>query len=347
MKITIEKIAEMAGVSRGTVDRVIHDRPGVKESVREQVRQIIRQNGYTPPRAKMDTPCKKVAVIMPHLKNPYFAVLKQEMDVLACTRPDLTLEYHFCETTDIPGQLAILDSCAHVDAWLIRGVRSQRLQTRLKEIQQPIFFLDAEVPGVPAVCKIGEDCQKSGRIAASLTAKSVNYEGQVVVIAGAPEIMSHRQRLEGFLDAMHRRYPNIQVVKQLFSQDQSVVAYTQACQVLDAFPHVKGICNLAGYAGEIGQAILEKQRATRMICNDTNEDVRRLIEKGVVEFSIGLNIPYQARIVIDTMYSYLLLGVEPAAAFIETPITIEFDETIDPVLLSSPKTHGKTHEKDL
>lgn len=187
-----------------------------------------------------------MGVIIPHLKTPYFAALKHELDLLVRTRPDLTLEYHFCETTDITSQHAVLDNSDHADAWLIRGVRSKRLKTRLEEIQKPVFFLDAEVPGVSAVCKTGEDCHKSGRIAASLTAKSVNYSGQVVVIAGASEISSHRQRLEGFLETMHRRYPDVQVVKQLFSQDQSVVAYTQACQVLDTFPQMKAICNLAG-----------------------------------------------------------------------------------------------------
>lgn len=343
MKVTIEKIAEMAGVSRGTVDKVIHRRPGVKESVREQVMQIIRQSGYVPPRAKLDPPCKVVAVMMPCIKNPYFATLKQELDLLVRTNSDLVLEYHFCEATDISGQLAVLEDSRDADAWLIRGVRSERLRDRLKMINKPIFFFDAEVPGISAVCKIGEDCRKSGRIAASLTAKSVNYNGQVVVIAGAPEISSHRQRLEGFLEAMHSRYPDIKVVKQLFSQDQRVVAYTQACHILDEFPQLKGICNLAGYAGEIGQAILERQRSTRMVCYDMNRDVANLIERGIVEFSIGLEPKRQAHILLDTISSYLLLGAVPDTEFIETPISVVFDEIIDPIWLNSPKTHGKTH----
>lgn len=37
MKMTIRKIAELAGVSRGTVDKVVHDREGVSNEVRAQV----------------------------------------------------------------------------------------------------------------------------------------------------------------------------------------------------------------------------------------------------------------------------------------------------------------------
>ena len=45
-RVTIQTIAERAGVSRGTVDRVLHDRPNVNPTVREHVQQIVRQLGY-------------------------------------------------------------------------------------------------------------------------------------------------------------------------------------------------------------------------------------------------------------------------------------------------------------
>ena len=46
MKITIRKIAELAGVSRGTVDKIVHDRAGVSDEVRAQVQKVIDESGY-------------------------------------------------------------------------------------------------------------------------------------------------------------------------------------------------------------------------------------------------------------------------------------------------------------
>lgn len=46
--LTIEHVAEAAGVSRQTVSRVINNRPNVKESVRNRVRAAIDQLGYVP-----------------------------------------------------------------------------------------------------------------------------------------------------------------------------------------------------------------------------------------------------------------------------------------------------------
>ena len=45
-KVTIKKIADRAGVSRGTVDRVLINRAYVKEDVRERILAIVQETGY-------------------------------------------------------------------------------------------------------------------------------------------------------------------------------------------------------------------------------------------------------------------------------------------------------------
>ena len=47
-KIKIKDIAEKAGVSPGTVDRVLHDRGNVSEASREKVEEVLKQINYTP-----------------------------------------------------------------------------------------------------------------------------------------------------------------------------------------------------------------------------------------------------------------------------------------------------------
>lgn len=48
-KPTIQTVAQMAGVSRGTVDRVLNGREHVREDVRLRVLEAIRQSGYVSP----------------------------------------------------------------------------------------------------------------------------------------------------------------------------------------------------------------------------------------------------------------------------------------------------------
>lgn len=47
-RIRIKDIAHLAGVSVGTVDRVLHGRSGVSEASRKKVENILKQLDYQP-----------------------------------------------------------------------------------------------------------------------------------------------------------------------------------------------------------------------------------------------------------------------------------------------------------
>lgn len=46
--MTIYDIAKLAGVSASTVSRVINEKPGIKESTRQRVKQLLKEHNYTP-----------------------------------------------------------------------------------------------------------------------------------------------------------------------------------------------------------------------------------------------------------------------------------------------------------
>ena len=46
MAITAQKIAELAGVSRGTVDRALKNRPGVNPETKQKILDIAQKYNY-------------------------------------------------------------------------------------------------------------------------------------------------------------------------------------------------------------------------------------------------------------------------------------------------------------
>ena len=46
--MTVSEIAKIAGVSTGTVDRVMHNRGRVSDETRQKILKIIDENGYKP-----------------------------------------------------------------------------------------------------------------------------------------------------------------------------------------------------------------------------------------------------------------------------------------------------------
>ena len=47
-KVRIKDIAEKSGVSVGTVDRILHNRPNVSKTAREKVEKILKEIDYQP-----------------------------------------------------------------------------------------------------------------------------------------------------------------------------------------------------------------------------------------------------------------------------------------------------------
>lgn len=75
-KVTIYDIAREAGVSTATVTRVVSGSPKVKPETRLRVQRVIDAHAYAPSAAARHLDgggLKTIALILPHLENPYFA----------------------------------------------------------------------------------------------------------------------------------------------------------------------------------------------------------------------------------------------------------------------------------
>lgn len=85
MKLTLEEIGRMAGVSRSTVSRVINSEKSVRPEVRQRVQDVINQTGFRPNPAARSLASNRTGVIglvIPHrvhtlFDDPYFPLLIQ------------------------------------------------------------------------------------------------------------------------------------------------------------------------------------------------------------------------------------------------------------------------------
>ena len=76
---TIQMVADLAGVSRGTVDRVLNNRPHVNEAVRERVLDAMREIGYVPPARASHTarPPLVLGILLPNWEGQFQAEVEQ------------------------------------------------------------------------------------------------------------------------------------------------------------------------------------------------------------------------------------------------------------------------------
>ena len=109
---TLESIAELAGVSRSTVSRVVNNQAGVREEVRDRVMSVIDQTGYRPNAAARSLAGQRTNIIglviaepaQALFADPYFPRLIQGITQASNVR-DLTLSLFLFHTKEEEAQL--------------------------------------------------------------------------------------------------------------------------------------------------------------------------------------------------------------------------------------------------
>lgn len=86
---TIKDVAREAGLTVGTVSRVLNNRGYISEATREKVYQIMKELNYQPnevARSLSKSKTNTIGVIVPHIVHPYFAKLISNLEKAASDR---------------------------------------------------------------------------------------------------------------------------------------------------------------------------------------------------------------------------------------------------------------------
>lgn len=228
-KPTIKDIAERTGLSKGTVDRVLHNRGEVSKKSYDKIMAVVKEWGYEPNMyasllAKSQT--RTIAVLLPvPEKGSYWELAIRGIDrVTAELRaigvvPRLFTYGQYSEEAFRNTCKAILDSAPA--AVLIAPMFKNDTVLFTKELERsgiPFGFIDTKLDESGYLVYYGIPAYKSGYFCADmLTAGADVDEVLVVRVRRDKEQQSDPTvyRRAGFLDYMDKNYPET-TVRQLF-----------------------------------------------------------------------------------------------------------------------------------
>lgn len=81
--VTLKEVAEEAGLSVSTVSRILNNRGYISDKARDSVDQAMKKLNYQPnevARSLSKQTSNMVALIVPHIRHPFFAVLISELE---------------------------------------------------------------------------------------------------------------------------------------------------------------------------------------------------------------------------------------------------------------------------
>ncbi|MDO5785680.1 MAG: LacI family DNA-binding transcriptional regulator [Eubacteriales bacterium] len=338
MSITLKQIAALAGVHKSTVDKVIHNRPGVSEAKRQQIRRLLDEYGYeSNPLAKALNYQKKkmkVAVVLPTVDAQ--PILKQGMELV---RQDFNsfnveVEYYEMPFSDAEGQARCLRklSTTDVSGIVLLPIEAPVVIEAMKALQEakiPVVVVNSDLEDAPHLCFVGQDMEQAGRIAARMFDLCMPQGGTLGIIS-SQNMRAVKQRECAFKAYLGENFSRISIAEAVDIKESSEDAYLQTIGLLERHPELDALFITCGRVPDICRAIRDKgmQGKLTVMCYEKYPEIATLVRDGEIACTISGDLAEQGRLAMRLLFQNLIYEHEPKRKIFYTKNEILLKENI-------------------
>ncbi len=352
MGVTIRQIAEIAGVSRGTVDRAINNRGRIDSEVAKKILKIADELGYVPkhqkkPNKKVDSKIDKkidieyksnktdfkyvktylskikIGIILQRLNSSaddeILKGIKDAEKILSFRNFEFIIKY----CSDISEQKKCINDILneYVSAMAIMPFECDEIRNAINSFNKPVVTFNSDIIGTKRVCFVGFDDFKSGKVSADVMGKVLGNNGSVIVITGYFSNTTRGKRVDGFIEEMKLNYPNIKIVGVQSSFDDSEALEKIVENSILTYDDLKGIFIVSN--GQKGiKNILSHNKKQCVIVYDNTKENRELLNNNIIDFIIGQDFYFQGYKPPFILADIILKGIYPNESIIYKDINI-------------------------
>ena len=338
---TIKEIAALAGVSRGTVDRVLNHRGSVNPRTAEKVLKIVQDLDYKPNKAGIVLAAQKknltLGVVLLGIGNPFFD------DVLSGVYEKAKeLQGYNCSVLIRQTEYSPQRQLEAIDALLSEGINGLAISpyndsavrkkiNSLYEKGIPVVTLNTDIENSRRIAYVGSNFYRSGEAAAGLMRLMTKGDVHVGIISGSRDILCHTERIAGFAHII-ASHPNIRIAETVNNNDDDRTSRRLTEKLLADHPEINAFYFTAGGVCGGCQAIERSGRENdiTVITNDLVPTTREYMEKGLIAATICQQPLLQGSLPLAILFAHLATGETPAAENNYVDVDIRIRENLDP-----------------
>ena len=327
-RITIRDIAKEAGVSIGTVDRVLHDRGEVAAATRSKILELAEELNYKPnafARALTSRKTYNIAVLLPaaDTEDIYWAGHLAGIRTQAQALEEYGLKVsitHFalnCETDFTAQTEKIIDE--QPDGVIFAPIlkkESQLFANQLDALDIPYLFIDTYIDDTNCVGFVGEDAFQSGRVAASIIDFGLQPDRDILMVNIAKDIENTQHlntRNQGFLSYFmdEGRNTGMRISIEIPTTDAQTVS-DKLQKILDSNPNIGAIWVSGAKAYIIARYLeLANRRDIILVGYEVYENNTEYLRRNFIKYLIAQQPAEQGAKTIQTMYNFLTEHTRP------------------------------------
>jgi LacI family transcriptional regulator len=319
--IRIKDIAKLAGVSVGTVDRVLHNRGRVSEEALKKVTSVMEQIDYKPNLIARTLGTNKsyhIAALLPDPKqDPYWSqantgIMQSQME---WDQYGVRIELFLFDLLDKDSFQRTAKKVyeANPDAILVAPIFYHEALPVFELFHAsgtPYVLFNTNIPEAKPLTFIGQNLYQSGRVGAELMHLGQHQAGNLAVLHIDEDIHDSVHLLEkerGFRSYFKEKgRMDFHIVD--FSLNFKDPNFNDRLKSLLADPALKGVFISTSRGTAVAASILEKQGKNniRVVGYDMLEENLHYLRTGVIDFLINQNPKRQASLGISHLVNYLM-----------------------------------------
>ena len=337
MLVTIKQIAELAGVSMGTVDRALHDRGRVSPDVVKRVKEIAETLNYKPNSVAKSLAIRnrklKIALILHIEHNTFWDTVIKGVEQAANEIQDfgISVVVKLGRDFDHVVQLGLIDEilAEGFNALAIVPINHPDVKRKLEELharQFPVVFLGAMLEDTPYMSYVGCNYTSAGRITAGLINIITGSIGKLLVFSPSFQMLGHQYRVKELQNQLMQYYKGIQLYKVIEMPDDDIFSYNETKSAFAQFPDTDvllcpGATSIKGTIQALKDIGLYQK--VKMVVYDYSGTVRKGLEDCGILAAITQNPQQQGYRAIRILFEYLASNtIPPDCNYIQTQIIL-------------------------
>jgi LacI family transcriptional regulator len=345
-RVTRKEIAERAGVSVATVDRVLNRRAAVRKATAACVQSAAEALGHkriAPINSDFVRTARplRCGFLLQRKEYPFYQHLADELEKIphddGSLIAQLTIEFmdDYLEPSKVADKMCSMGGL--VDAVAVVATESPYISEAidiLVEQQTSVVALLTDLSAPKVVGYVGIDNRMAGRTAAWAIAQR-GRAGRVGVLIGSHGYLCQEDREIGFRSYFREKAPDFEVLEPAVTRDDPAIAYEQTLQMLQVgSDSLVGIYSVGGGRSGTIRALEESRLSPKpaYICHHITKVTRSGLTSGTIDVVLDQDVTQLARSALKMLIETKTAAPSKKESVI-LPFTICTSENISAVII--------------
>lgn len=315
MSITIKDIAKLAGTSRATVDRVIHNRGNVNKELESKIKKIIEDTNFKVNefgRGLVNLGKEfRIYLIINSIGNEFFETVLNSMEATVKEFKNIILIVDKLKGYNEDEQVKSIIKARNneqIDLLIISPINSEKVVKELTDFKVPVITVNNDIE-IDRLAFVGCDYQNSGEIAADLAKLTLAKKANILVVTGSFKLIGHKQRVEGFQNNLknYSKNYNFDVIE---NQDDDLVSYQLVKEQITNKKYDLIYFCAGGIKGGI-KAVQEASQNIKIITVDETKIVVESLKNDLIIGTVTQQPLKQGSVAVSLAIDYLIYGRKP------------------------------------